>query len=132
MKFCRHCGTPLPSETACCPKCGARPAGAPAFTEAADRNRELPPGYVRKSRSVYILLAVFLGFLGVHEFYRGEKKVGLELFGGYLLLAGALLAGLLSENVIYIFPLIALPIFHVLPFISIFKVKTDVNGFPMR
>jgi len=30
-----------------------------------------------KSRTVYILLAVFLGAYGVHNFYAGDKKAGL-------------------------------------------------------
>ena len=30
-----------------------------------------------KSRTVYILLAVFLGAYGVHNFFAGDKKAGL-------------------------------------------------------
>ena len=30
-----------------------------------------------KSRTVYILLAIFLGAYGVHNFYAGDKKAGL-------------------------------------------------------
>lgn len=30
-----------------------------------------------KSRTVYILLAVFLGHLGIHNFFAGDKKAGL-------------------------------------------------------
>lgn len=36
-----------------------------------------PVASAPKSRTVYILLAVFLGAYGVHNFYAGDKKAGL-------------------------------------------------------
>jgi len=39
---------------------------------------ETPPATTApKSRTVYILLAVFLGAYGVHNFFAGDKKKGL-------------------------------------------------------
>ncbi|MEI6247570.1 MAG: TM2 domain-containing protein [Verrucomicrobiota bacterium] len=36
-----------------------------------------PTSTAPKSRTVYILLAVFLGAYGVHNFFAGDKKAGL-------------------------------------------------------
>jgi TM2 domain-containing membrane protein YozV len=36
-----------------------------------------PAASAPKSRTAYILLAVFLGAYGVHNFYAGDKKAGL-------------------------------------------------------
>jgi len=49
------------------------------------------PATVRKSRTVYILLAVFFGFLGIHDFYAGYPGFGtcyllLTIFTGWLVI----------------------------------------------
>lgn len=58
--FCRHCGQPMSKAAAQCPKCGA----------VADAQAALEP-LSDKSRIAYILLGVFLGTLGIHNFYAG-------------------------------------------------------------
>lgn len=54
--FCRYCANPISDSDSHCPQCGA-PTG----------NR--PRG--RKSRILAGLLAIFLGSLGIHNFYLG-------------------------------------------------------------
>ena len=52
-------------------------------------------GRKRKSRLVAALLAVFLGFLGVHKFYLRQIKAGLiQLFGFLVLLVAATATGI--------------------------------------
>lgn len=67
---------------------------------------------VNKSRMIYIILAIFLGTLGVHNFYAGYKKKGitellLTLFGWLIIPAIAVL---------------------ILVIIDICTVTTDANG----
>ena len=57
--FCPSCGSQIADQAVICVKCGA--AANPAANP-------LRPG---KSRLTYILLAIFLGWLGVHNFYAG-------------------------------------------------------------
>ncbi len=57
----------------------AAPAhGAPLPVQAASGYRAAPYGAVHKSRSTYIVLGIFLGALGIHNFYAGYtgKAVG--------------------------------------------------------
>lgn len=81
--FCRHCSTPLSTHAVMCVACGAPTATAMApygqFTG-------LP-----KSRVAYILLGLFLGGLGIHNFYagyvgRGIAQLLLTLMLGWLIL----------------------------------------------
>lgn len=78
---CEYCGAALPAGANNCPSCGA------AVTEQAPQPA-LQPGYVpqpgyppqaaaeQKSRVVYILLGIFLGGLGIHNFYAGRWTSG--------------------------------------------------------
>jgi len=54
-----------------------------------------------KSRGIYIILGLFLGFFGVHNFYRGNPEVGIvELLVSCLLFVAEMF---LPENLILIF-----------------------------
>ncbi|MBO5371702.1 MAG: TM2 domain-containing protein [Lachnospiraceae bacterium] len=55
--FCQNCGRAVPQNAAICMNCGV------ALEEAADANA--------KSKIVAGLLGIFLGHLGVHNFYLG-------------------------------------------------------------
>lgn len=64
--FCPNCGNEVASHAVVCIKCGGsvRTAQAPAYDPAA------------KSKVAFILLGVFLGSLGIHNFYAGYTGKG--------------------------------------------------------
>lgn len=59
-KFCHACGETIDQRAVVCPKCGV-PQGAMST----------------KSRTVAIVLAIFLGGLGAHKFYLGKPGLGI-------------------------------------------------------
>src|SRR5882672_7752786 len=61
-KFCWHCGGATQTGQIVCMKCGRSPSGL----AAADSKSKVAAG----------LLAIFLGWLGVHKFYLGFTKAG--------------------------------------------------------
>ena len=93
---CKKCGSEIPENATTCPKCGASATDttAPAakkfdFKELLENIKallkpaQLPPRTPEiealaagptKSRMVYILLALFLGGFGVHNFYAGYRS----------------------------------------------------------
>ncbi len=83
--FCPKCGTQNHDNNFRCTGCGhvlqgAAPAPAPARPARSD-----------KSRVAYILLGLFLGMLGIHNFYAGHSGRGiaqllLTLLTGWLLI----------------------------------------------
>lgn len=58
--FCSSCGSVIKAAAAICPKCGVR-----------NQIASLQPQVLGKSRMTYILLGLFLGSLGIHDFYAG-------------------------------------------------------------
>ena len=68
--FCAKCGKEMADEARFCPSCGSAVSGAaPTQTQANIQTQYLPPD--GKSRISYILLGIFLGCLGIHNFYAG-------------------------------------------------------------
>lgn len=65
--FCKHCGAEISDKAAICVKCGVAtaPSGALDSGEKSD-----------KTRIAYILLGLFLGGLGIHNFYVGRTTQG--------------------------------------------------------
>ena len=57
--FCKQCGNEIPDAAAICVKCGVATGIAPL------------PGSSAKGRTAYVLLGIFLGGLGIHNFYAG-------------------------------------------------------------
>jgi TM2 domain-containing membrane protein YozV len=75
--FCNQCGNELPANAAICMKCGVA-TGLPPVQVVAS-----------KSRTAYVLLGLFLGGLGIHNFYagyagRGIAQLLITLFGGWM------------------------------------------------
>ncbi len=64
-KFCANCGSEINPGAAICTKCGAA-----AKTAAPSASGE------QKSKLVAVLLAFFLGSIGIHDFYLGYTKYG--------------------------------------------------------
>lgn len=56
--FCKDCGSEINDNAVICPKCGC------AAKKIADKY----------DQTVYILLGIFLGALGAHNFYIGKTK----------------------------------------------------------
>ena len=80
-KHCHHCGVEVQSNQVVCVKCGTALNGASAVPGAG--------GTQPKSKLTYLLLAIFLGGFGVHNFYAGYTNVGIiqllvSLIGGTL------------------------------------------------
>lgn len=61
--FCSHCGTRMSENVKFCPKCGV----------------PVPQAHVSggKDKVTAGLLAIFLGYLGIHYFYIGKTSAGL-------------------------------------------------------
>ena len=64
-KFCANCGSAINPGAAICINCGA------AVSNTLAANGE------QKSKLVAVLLAFFLGGIGVHDFYLGYTKYGI-------------------------------------------------------
>lgn len=76
--YCSKCGTEIDSEAIICPKCGCptknydQPQQPQQVVQYAARDDASP-----KSRTVALVLAIFLGGLGVHRFYLGKIGTGI-------------------------------------------------------
>lgn len=94
---CPYCDNEVPGNTATCPSCGAavpqqaQPQAAPQAAPQAQPQPQVvvvqqappqpQPGQQTvplsdKSRVAYVLLGLFLGGLGVHNFYAGRTGAG--------------------------------------------------------
>ena len=58
--FCSHCGAEIADKAVICVKCGV-----------ATGVNKIPVNTDVKSRLIYIVLAIFLGCFGIHNFYAG-------------------------------------------------------------
>lgn len=86
--FCAQCGNQNADMAAFCGRCGA-PTGAAMMSGGPVPVN--PVGVVPKSRVGYILLGLFLGGLGIHNFYagyagRGIAQLLITLFIGWLII----------------------------------------------
>jgi len=105
--FCRQCGTEILDTAVVCVKCGVATGVPPVPTV----------GSGSKDRIAYILLGVFLGVLGVHNFFAGYTSRGVAQ------LRITILAGWL------IIPLVAVWIWVI---VEICTVTQDAQGVPLQ
>lgn len=66
-KFCSECGEKILRKAEICPRCGVRQHDV----ESAAHDKP------KLERNVAGLLAIFLGWIGVHKFYMGKTGIGL-------------------------------------------------------
>ena len=142
--FCRSCGKQLPPGATVCPYCGV-PAGIGRLYCPNCGNATLPqavvcvkcgcnlvqPGYgqgvpnpaaIQKSKIAAGLLGIFLGGLGIHNFYLGfTGKATTQLILGLLSLVTCGITGIVSA----IWGLVE----GIAPFTSSYA--TDANGIPL-
>lgn len=109
---CKHCGQIIEENVSVCPHCGAAVEAAPA-AEATNTYESVPapevvptptaaPAAPQKSRMAAglmgILFGLFLGGLGIHNFYLGyTKKAVIQLvicLAGFCLIVGPLVSGI--------------------------------------
>ncbi|MDD4029230.1 MAG: TM2 domain-containing protein [Caldisericia bacterium] len=84
-RYCASCGNPIQKKDIFCPYCG---------TKQYSQQTVYP--YPPKERVIYVLLALFLGCFGVHNFYAGHTNTGIKqllitLLLGWLFGIGALI-----------------------------------------
>jgi len=73
--FCKHCGNQVISAAVICTSCGA-PTGTGVASVPMAINVNTHGYSNQKSRIIYVLLALFLGNLGIHNFYSGHILSG--------------------------------------------------------
>jgi len=86
---CPSCGAPSTGEK--CEYCGALIPMAPkdkslpiivgsVQTEPLSAGNKYPLGYQPKDKTTTLILAIFLGYFGVHRFYVGKVGTGILMF----------------------------------------------------
>lgn len=88
-KYCKNCGAEVEPQQAICTKCG--------YSINDEKQLETSNQIGGQDKTVIILVAVFIGTLGVHNFMMGETKKGvfkliLSLVGGWLCGIGILVS----------------------------------------
>jgi len=117
--FCENCGAQLAEGANNCSNCGA-PVGGQVHQNSNPINSN---GGEQKSRLVAGLLGIFIGSLGIHNFYLGNtRNAVIQLV---LALAGIVTCGITS---------FAAMIWGLVEGIMIIagKVATDANGVPLK
>lgn len=77
--YCSKCGAQIDDEAIVCPKCGCPTKN---YNQAQTQPQQETQYVVRddaspKSRTIALVLAIFLGGLGVHRFYLGKIGTGI-------------------------------------------------------
>lgn len=75
-KYCVHCGEIIDAKAEICPKCGVR---QPVMYANSDNfsSYQRPVQHTDERWLTVLLLAIFLGELGVHRFYVGKIGTGI-------------------------------------------------------
>lgn len=71
--FCSNCGKELTEDIRFCPECGQQVGNIQSQSQPIIMQMPRQP----KSRAIAIVLCIFLGWLGIHDFYIGRNTVGL-------------------------------------------------------
>lgn len=82
---CEYCDNPVPNGVTRCPSCGAtvrvvEPLPGIVQEQPSPQSyttQQHPQGAETKSRVIYVILGIFLGVLGIHNFYAGRTYCGL-------------------------------------------------------
>ena len=119
--FCANCGTEMSDNALACPKCGEPTKKAALASQG-------------KSRTVYGLLAFFLGGLGIHNFYAGRWfMAGFELVTTIFVvpfLSGWICSATDDLDSIFIVRAIGYLFIFVLVISEMLTVKKDGKGVP--
>jgi TM2 domain-containing membrane protein YozV len=93
---CPECAQSVSDQALSCPSCGYPLKGGAAYGRPYDTPLAIPA----KSRSVAIVLAIFLGGLGMHKFYLNKPGQGIL----YLLFCWTFIPAIVAlvEAVIYL------------------------------
>lgn len=82
--FCYKCGAQIDDEAIICPRCGCSTKNFDQTSTAQQPQVQVNVAYDTnaytespKSRSVALILAILLGWLGVHRFYLGKVGTGI-------------------------------------------------------
>jgi TM2 domain-containing membrane protein YozV len=81
VMFCENCGTKVPDTAIYCPVCGAKIGAEGSYNGNIFKDYASVPTTSTKSKSTAILLGVFVGFLGAHNFYLGNTKKAMMQLG---------------------------------------------------
>jgi TM2 domain-containing membrane protein YozV len=92
----------------------------------------VPTGYNQKSRACYILLALFMGGIGAHEFYRGATANGFKFAIVNFIMSTWLFTGMVEEAAIYYVPLFTLLGMFIYTIKLIVTQDRDANGVLMK
>ena len=124
-RFCNHCGRPL-WESRLCPNCGREPEKAARFCNHCGQSMPnqstgeaaYSSASPTKTKVAAGVLAIVVGWLGIHKFYLGYTTQG-------IILVGAFIASLLLAIIIVgIFGLIAITTITLIEGI-LYLTKTD-------
>jgi len=88
--YCAKCGKEMSDESRFCPSCGSAISGAAPIQPQVQQQSQ-SACLDGKSRISYILLGIFLGCLGIHNFYAGYTgravaQLLITVFGCWLIL----------------------------------------------
>ena len=88
--YCRNCGSQMEDIASVCVKCGVKKGNGVSFCPNCGSKTEPNAAYCtncgvdfnvasgeQKSKLVAVLLAFFLGGIGIHDFYLGYTKYGI-------------------------------------------------------
>ena len=127
---CPYCNAPLPDGAVKCPGCGSPAPQTPPqgqYAPPPQGQYAPPPAPVNakpKSRILYQVLALFLGQLGIHNFYAGRTviaciQLAITIIGNIIAIAVLDASGGVGPVIIW-------------AIIEIFAVKKDGRGIPMK
>lgn len=118
-RFCTNCGNELADTDKVCTNCGTAAPGS----EVVQQTTTTSTGEAPKSKIAAGLLGIFLGSLGIHNFYLGNNKRALiQLL--VTLIAGPLTCGVAA---------VGMEIWGLIEGIQILtgSINTDANGNPL-
>lgn len=93
-KYCANCGEEVKTQgQEICLKCGHKLSGGSSLGNLSSSASWVPAG---KDKLIAILLCLFLGGLGIHNFYLGETKKGVVRIVANLLLVGGIILAIID------------------------------------